>query len=147
MNFFPRGFGWRVLWLVTFGVMLFGMSLIFIAPLMQVFFNVIVFGGADYPPDFSQSAIDYITFVYGILGAVIAGWMLPILYLIGRVAPQKPRVVVQVVAASVGFWFVLDSGFSVYTGYTVNVALNSAFLLAFGLPLAWLWRRSSNTNS
>lgn len=42
----------------------------------------------------------------------------------------------RLIAASMVFWFAVDSTLSIATGFALNAAMNTGFLLAFVVPLA-----------
>lgn len=74
----------------------------------------------------------------GVLGGVMCGWgvtlyaALQAAHMIGQPATRIWRLI----AASMIFWFVVDSTLSIATGFALNAAMNIGFLLAFLVPLA-----------
>lgn len=74
----------------------------------------------------------------GVLGGVMCGWGVTLYaafqaaHMIGRPATQIWRLI----AASLLFWFVVDSTLSIATGFALNAAMNMGFLLAFVVPIS-----------
>lgn len=85
-------------------------------------------------------ALDYTTFVFGVLGAVIFGWMV-LTFLVAR-GPLRRREpwAWTAVAASIGAWFVVDTGFSLVVGEVEHAVFNIGFLVPIAVALAALQR-------
>jgi hypothetical protein len=66
-------FWWRWLVVVTVGVLLFGFSLIVAPDFTRRIFGLLLFSSPESLGAFSAPAVAYITFVHGILGAVMVG--------------------------------------------------------------------------
>ena len=77
----------------------------------------------------------YLQLVYGVLGAVIAGWMLLLgMIVVGPLARREPWAWRAVVAAA-ALWFVLDTGVSLVLGFVGHAAFNVGFGVALAAPL------------
>jgi hypothetical protein len=126
-----------VRWLLVVAVMTgaFGLSMVIAPGPIQSFFNWMIFGEGNAPPGFTDEAIDYLRFVYGVLGAVMAGWMALTAAVVAGPLAQGERWAWNAVAASVAVWFALDTTHSLVTGYPENAAFNVAFFVALGAPL------------
>jgi hypothetical protein len=113
------------------------MSVILVAapPLGQMGFNALLFGQSHSPRNFSPNAIHYITFVYGILGSVMIGWMVALLFIIFGPFARGERWAWTAVATSASAWFAIDSAFSWQMGFPANIVLNVTCYLAFAIPL------------
>jgi hypothetical protein len=85
-------------------------------------------------------AHDYTTFIFGVLGAVIMGWMV-LAFIVAR-GPLRRRQpwAWGAVAASIGVWFVADTGFSIVVGQDEHALFNVGFLVAIAVPLIALRR-------
>jgi hypothetical protein len=129
-------FWWRWLLVVIIGVMLFSAAMILLPDTMQAFFNALVFPTTDTTQIFSPEAVNYIKFVYGFLGAVMIGWMVALLFIVFGTFRRGEREGWYAVLVSIVTWYVLDCGWSLYTGFHINVLLNSGFLVLFIIPLA-----------
>lgn len=80
----------------------------------------------------------FVLFSYGVLGAVIVGWMVLLAAVaLGPLRRREPWAWWAVVA-SVSVWFGLDTGFSLAVGSPEHAAFNAIFLVAMGLPVAML---------
>jgi hypothetical protein len=124
----------RWLTIAVGAVAAFGLAMIVVrAPIMATF-DRLFFGSAESPvPD--GPAADYLAFVYGLTGAVMVGWMVALLPIVRGPLRRREHWAWTTIAASVGTWFVVDSLFSLVTGFAENVASNAGFLLVFAVPL------------
>ena len=104
-------------------------------------FEWIIFGSADSPIPTGDAA-RYVTFVYGVLGAVMIGWACTLWPLVRGPLRRRERWAWTAVALSVGVWFVVDSTLSVASGFGENALLNLVFAVAFGVPLLAIRRRA-----
>ena len=71
-----------------------------------------------------------------ITGGVMTGWGIMIYLLVSEVVPTHPSVGRRLILASIGAWYVVDSGMSLAAGAPLNVLSNTGFLLLFVVP-AW----------
>jgi hypothetical protein len=130
---------WRR-WLLLASLLIGGyaVSLVVAGAVAEQLFGALDFGMASGSiPDGRPR--DYVLFVYGVLGAVLLGWMV----LIAGVAAGPLRTgepwAWPALAASLTAWFVLDTGMSLWIGLWQHAAFNVVFFCALGLPLAG-WR-------
>jgi hypothetical protein len=86
----------------------------------------------------NKPGIDYAIFCFGVLGAVLIGWMV----LLACVADLAVHANASVrskarfsMAVSVGFWFVWDTGFSLTIGQWEHAVFNLPFLSFLMGPL------------
>jgi hypothetical protein len=75
--------------------------------------------------------------VYGVLGAIMAAWGLTIAILVSQAWNTRQAWVWWSVAASIGLWFVLDTGQSLRHRVFANAAINTVLLVALVIPLAF----------
>jgi hypothetical protein len=73
--------------------------------------------------------------IYAVMGAVMAGWGLTVTILVWQAFSSRQAWVWWSIAAGVGLWFVLDTGQSLRHGVYANAVINTAILLALGIPL------------
>ncbi|HXH77029.1 hypothetical protein [Nocardioides sp.] len=113
----------------------YGLSMVLAAPLTGGLFEALGFG-------MRQAGItegagrDYVLFLYGVLGAVIVGWMVLIVAVLnGAFLARGSSGSGFCVALSLGAWFVVDTGFSIVVAQWQHALFNVAFLVALGLPL------------
>ena len=84
----------------------------------------------------------YVLFIYGVLGAVLAGWMVTVAGIAAGPLRSGERWACPVLAISLGTWFALDTGLSLAVGFWQHAVFNLFFLTCLGLPLAG-WRSAS----
>jgi len=131
---------WGWLLLATLGVALFGLALIILPEAMQRFFGWVLFSGQHAPIELSARANEYVIFIYGVLGAVMVGWCVTLLALLLGPFRRGERAGWDTLALSITTWYVIDSGWSLWSGFWENAALNTLFLLLFAIPLAATYR-------
>jgi hypothetical protein len=139
----PIWFRW--LSLVVLGVMAFGISMILAPELIKKLFSLLVYsapGAID--AQFSPAAVEYITLVHGVLGAVMFGWGTVLLLVLYGPFRRGSREGWHMLAVSVAVWFVPDTLFSLWTGFWQNAVLNAALALLFAIPLAATYRAFKN---
>jgi hypothetical protein len=132
---------WR-LWLLSAvaGVGVFGLTCVLLPDVIAAFFNLLIFGRTVLPTGFGLAAAPYLSFVYGVLGAVMLGWAVLMMMVVEGPFRRGERAGWHMIALPFGVWFVVDSTWSLSTGYWQNALLNAAFALAFAIPLAATWR-------
>jgi uncharacterized membrane protein YhaH (DUF805 family) len=132
---------WRG-WLIAAAlfVALFALGMLLIPGIMQRYFDWLFFGGRSSIDVFGAQAHGYILFTNGVLGGVMLGWAVLILYLAIRPFARRDREAWLALAWSVAAWFISDSAISVAAGYWPNAASNGGFMLLFAIPLAATWR-------
>lgn len=134
-------FWWCWILVVTIGLMIFSLSFIILPNVMQDFFYALFFSASKTNMFFSDDARKYITFICGVLGAVMVGWSITLLSFLSGPFRRGEREAWYAVTRSIGIWFVLDSGFSFYSGFVANVILNIVFFVFFAVPLAATYKR------
>ncbi len=97
--------------------------------------------GLEQPGELSGEAFDYIVFVYGVLGAVILGWMIVLVGIASGPLRRRERWAWWTVAASTVTWFVADTGMSLVADQPSHAAFNVAFLVLLGAPLVGISRQ------
>jgi hypothetical protein len=98
------------------------------------------------PVEVPSLALGYIWFANGIIGAVMAGWMICIILLARGPFLEGRRHAWDTIAIPLASWFLIDTVFSIAHGIWGNVLLNTATGLMFGIPLLFSRRyfRSEN---
>lgn len=125
------------------GTLLFGLAFIVLPNVMEAFFNVLFY--SDPTPRFAADANAYMRFAYGILGAVMVGWMVSLWFVAVGTFRRGEREGWLTLTASVIVWYVVDSAWSVSVGFWQNAALNTAMLILFAIPLAATYRHFYST--
>ena len=123
--------------LVVLGVMVFGISMMLGPELIRQAFSALLYAAPDFVDRrFSASAIEYVTLLHGVLGAVMFGWGAALLLVLRGPFRRGDREGWMIFAVSAAAWFVPDTLFSLWTGFWQNAVLNSVFALLFVIPLA-----------
>lgn len=78
---------------------------------------------------------DYVRFVYGVLGAVIIGWMATIAAILRGPFRRRETWAWWAVAGALLLWFVVDTTLSIVLGFMGHALFNTGFLVAMGVPL------------
>ena len=123
-------------WLVAAAVVVlaFGLSLVLAAELMQGVFESLYFTPRT-GSELGADAAAYTAFLQGVLGAVMVGWATLLLVIVlGPFRHGEPSAW-KMIAASLAVWFVVDTAFSLWTGYWQNSILNTALFAVFAIPL------------
>ena len=125
---------WRH-WLTLVAAGVCGLGVVLILWPTSGIFNLIIFYSRAMPPDFSAGARAYVEFVYGVLGAVLIGWMAMVIALVQGPFARGEGFAWTMLAVPIAIWFVADTSFSLAMGYWQNAVLNSALFLLFAVPL------------
>ncbi|WP_193199869.1 hypothetical protein [Nostoc sp. MG11] len=131
---------WYWLVIVTCGVTIFSISLVILPDFMQLFFNAMLFSSSQAHTTFDEIAYSYIKFLYGILGAVMVGWSVTLLFILAGPFHRGQREAWYAMTVSVLVWFVLDSSLSISSGFWQNAVFNTMFLIFFAIPLVATYR-------
>lgn len=129
-------FWWRWLVVANSLFVVFCMALLVTPGLAQQYFNLLFFGTLGFPPSFPAEAVSYITFMYGVMGAVMLGWAVVLYYLILRPFRRGQIEGWHALAISMAVWFIADSALSVIAGRPANVVQNLVLALMYAIPLA-----------
>lgn len=131
---------YRWLLVVSVGVMVFGIGMVLAPNLTRQLFGLLLYASADGLDGFGAGPLAYVTLVHGVLGAVMFGWSVALLYIVLGPFRRRSREGWQMLAVSVACWFVPDTAFSLWMGFWQNAVLNLGFVLLFILPLAATYR-------
>lgn len=77
----------------------------------------------------------YLRLVYAILGSALVGWMVTIASLVAGPLRRREPWAWSAIVASVGAWFVLDTGISLILGFVGHALFNVGFTIALAVPL------------
>jgi len=111
-------------------------AVLLLAPSMgEAVFNLVYYHQLAGPVEVPGPALGYIRFANGIIGAVMAGWMIGIIMLARGPFAAGHRHAWNTIAFPLAGWFVIDTAFSLAHGVWGNVLLNVATALMFGIPL------------
>lgn len=116
-------------------VIVLSLTLLLSPRLGEAIFNLVYFHRLSMPVEVPSLARGYIWFANGIIGAVMAGWMICIILLArGPFLEGRPHAW-NTIAIPLAGWFLIDTAFSIAHGVSGNVLLNTATGLIIGIPL------------
>lgn len=111
-------------------------AVLLLAPsLGEAVFNVVYFQQPGSPVPVPPESQGYIRFANGIIGAVMAGWMMAVIVLARGPFRAGERFAWNAIAWPLLGWYVIDTAFSMTHGVWGNVLLNTGTGLMFGVPL------------
>jgi hypothetical protein len=122
------------------GMALFGLALALLqgSPLLRLFVEPVdrVFWGDRAVP---MEAVAFRTWIYGVLGATVAGWGVFLTW--GALGPfaRRERWVRDCIVAGIAVWFVPDTAISLAHGVVFNAGFNAVMVLLVVPPLAACW--------
>lgn len=119
------------------GTWVFGLLMVVATGVAHQGFAWMMFNDAQRILGFAPPALGYVSLLTGVLGAVMMGWAAGLLALLRWVWPVAPLACWRVTALSLGFWFVIDTLFSLKLGAWQNAVLNAVFGV-FYLFALWL---------
>ncbi len=93
--------------------------------------NTIFWGTVDVP----AAASSYQGFIYGLTGAVMAGWGVCIAFIAAYPFQRREPWAWACLLVGLTLWYVVDTGFSLAYGVVFNAIGNTVLLIAAGLPL------------
>jgi hypothetical protein len=122
--------------IIAFGV---GMALLSGTAIFQIFNSQInpVFWGAS---EVSGPARNFQKWVYGLLGATMAGWGVFFAFIVHYPFRRHERWAWNCIAAGLLLWYVIDTSLSVAFNVVFNVVFNTALLVFALLPLVFTRR-------
>ena len=132
-----------VRWLlaISVGVILFGLCLVAAPTLTRQVFSWLFYGSPVRLNAFGDEQVRYISFTHAVIGGVMVGWGTALLLITRELIATGSRLGWQLLAMSLGAWFIPDTTYSLISGYWQNAALNGVFFCLFALPL-WGLRHS-----
>ncbi len=135
----PSSFWINWLLVVAAGGVAFGLVLVLSPSISRQGFSLLVYASPAHIDTFGQEQVRYISLAHAVIGGVMLGWGVAIFYITKSLLARGERIAWNVVALSVGAWFVPDTLYSLISGYWQNAVLNTVFLALFALPL-WATR-------
>ena len=117
--------------LVFFGVF---MAIFNSTPLFNLFNSQIdpVFWGQDQT---SKSMASFQAWVYGVLGATVAGWGICMAFIVYHPYRRRERWAWWALTAGIVVWYLIDTSISLAYGVVFNAGFNTLLLLLAGVPL------------
>ena len=133
---------WRK-WLLVVSVLLaiFGLAMAVLSGtlLFDIFDDQVnsVFWG-DAPPGDNVELFQQ--WIYGVLGATVAGWGIFLAFLTQNAFAKKERWAWLCMAVGLGVWFIVDTVISLYLRVYFNAFFNTVLFVIAGLPVMATWR-------
>ena len=111
-------------------------AMLLLAPSVgEAFFYLVYFQQPTSPVAVPPEIQGYLRFANGVIGAVMAGWMMVIIALARGPFRAGERFAWNSIAWPLFGWYVIDTTFSIAHGAWGNVLLNTGTALMFGVPL------------
>lgn len=131
-NFWQKWLFFVGIYLAVFGLVLAFFNQTYVMDF--VFNNQInsVFWSANAVP---ENIIPFQSWVYGVLGATVAGWGIFIAFLAYYPFKAREKWAWNCIAAGISIWFIFDTSISAFYDVTFNVVFNVVLLIFIGLPL------------
>ncbi len=89
--------------------------------------------------DTTQTVVDFQHWIYGVLGATMAGWGVFTAFIAYHPFKNRERWAWNCLAAGLLLWYVLDTTISLRFAVYFNAAFNTALLALVLLPLGFTW--------
>lgn len=126
---------------VVFGL---GMTLLNRTPLFAVIDSQVnpVFWGTNPLP---AGVNEFQGFVYGVLGATMAGWGVFLAFIIHYPFQVRERWAWNAFAFGLSLWYVTDTSISLYFGVVFNAIFNTVIFILAVLPLFFTYREFSQS--
>jgi len=121
----------RYLQVVSAATLAFGLVMVFAPGLTEWLFGQLLYERGSFPASFSDDATDYVAQTHSVIGAVVAGWSLLVLWVVTLMLSRAVPGAWSGLVLSLTVWFVLDSVASFVRGFPANVVLNVVLYAAF----------------
>ena len=131
----PSRFWINWLLAVSAGVVAFGLVLVIAPSLTRQGFSLLVYASPERIDAFGQEPARYISLAHAVLGGVMVGWGAALFYVTRTLFARGATTAWNLIALSVGAWFLPDTSYSLLSGYWQNAVLNTVFLVLFAVPL------------
>lgn len=114
---------------------LFGLLMWLWPAAVEPVFSVLYFGRPDAIATMDAAALPYARLLQGVLGSVLFGWSLAMLYWAMGPFRRGERTAWVALSWSVWGWFFTDTAYSLWSGFWQNALLNLGFVVLLGIPL------------
>jgi hypothetical protein len=125
----------RAVQAAAFVVLTLSAVLLLAPPLGERVFYFVYFQQFTSPVPVPEVTVGYLRFANGIIGAVMAGWMIGVIVLARGPFLAGQPFAWKAIAWPLAGWYLIDTAFSIGHGVWGNVVLNTATALMFGIPL------------
>jgi hypothetical protein len=128
-------FWWRWLVVATLCFMAFSLAMVLAPNVTRQVFSLLIYASPESINAFGGAAVAYISLVHAVLGAVMFGWGVALLFIVLGPFKRMSLDAWQTLAASLTAWFIPDTAYSLWSGFWQNAAFNGAFITLFAIPL------------
>jgi len=135
-----RALWWRWLVVAAWVVILFGLAMVLAPGFTLRLFGLLLYSSSGHMESFGAEAVTYLSLTHGVLGAVMVGWGITLLFAALGPFRRGSREGWRIIAVSLAVWFVLDTAFSLWSGFWQNAVLNLGLAILFAVPLAATYR-------
>ena len=128
-------------WLVvaSVGVILFGLLLVTLPAIARQGFSILIYSSSSRLNTFGAEQIRYVSLTHAVIGGIMVGWGVALLVITRDLLAKGSRLGWNLLAISLGSWFIPDTTYSLLSGYWQNAVLNIVFVTLFVIPL-WATR-------
>jgi hypothetical protein len=123
-------------------VMFYGLALMGAPRPMLSILSLIYFSSSDHFMTFAEGPQNYILIAHGVLGSVIFGWGLTLLFVVTGPFQRGSSEGWRFLALSLLAWSVSETMFSIVIGSTANLFFSLAFAGLFVVPLIATYSQS-----
>lgn len=118
--------------------MLFGLILVIMPSFTLQSFSLLVYASTAHLNTFGPEAMAYISLVHAVLGSVMFGWGVALMFLALGPVRRGSKDAWRMFVVSLIAWFIPDTAYSLLSGFWQNAVLNTGFALMFAIPLTVL---------
>ncbi len=140
-----KDFSFWTNWLVAAAALLiaFGLALAFFnqGRLFDALFNDRINPTFWRPGELDPGGVRYQRWVYGVLGATVAGWGTVAAFVAHYPFRRREGWARNAIALSTAVWYAADTAISLWFGVGVNATLNTAVLVLVWVPLVLTWKQ------
>lgn len=133
-NFWQKGLLSVGIYLVLFGLFLTFFSQ---SNLMDLLFNKQIDPNFWVNAELPENALKFQGWIYGVLGAVLAGWGTLISFLAFYPFKTRERWALNGLVLAIAIWYISDTTISVMYGVIFNVIFNTIMLFFLATPLVF----------
>jgi hypothetical protein len=122
--------------IITFGLLMALLNSTIVFAFFNAQINPVFWG----PNPIALPAQAFQAWVYGAWGATVMGWGITMYFIAWFPFGRRERWAWTCVVVSVSFWYLLDTGISLWFGVTINALLNTTILILVLIPLVFTYK-------
>ncbi|NEQ70319.1 MAG: hypothetical protein F6J86_46105 [Symploca sp. SIO1B1] len=131
----PSSLWVRWLFVASASFILFGLFLVVAPTIARQGFSLLIYSSPSRLNTFGTEQIRYVSLAHAVIGGIMVGWGAALLLITRELVAKGNRLGWQLLAISLGSWFIPDTTYSLLSGYWQNAVLNLVFLSIFAIPL------------